>query len=495
MVRDSFGGWQMKQDTRTSLSKTPRWPDWLFSGRSLAPILLVIAGAAGAQESQFMLRAPASEIVAIATTHGLTIVDEVEVSQDPLGRRVYLIETAAGIDPDQVVANVATMEPSTAGIEVAVLASVRESFESGSLNQDTSSLPAILADDTEVFFGDDGDGDNDDNDRLVWQGYVNQSAAALINVDQAQSHYRGDATVAIIDTGIDPGHPLLSANIVGGYDFVNETAGRASEWPDLDQSAALILDQSAALILDQSAALILDQSAALILDQSAALILDTSSIPPAFGHGTMVAGIIHRVAPAAKLMPLKAFDGNGSASLFDIVRAIYYAVDNGANVINMSFSIDTFSPELMRAVNYATRNGVTCVASAGNQGEEMLVYPAALGNTIGVASTAANDVISSFSNHGSDLITVAAPGEEIITTYPGVGWAMVSGTSFSAPWVTGAIALFADKNGTHHAPGKADYYLASEALSYAFPVHGTDNEGAGHGRIDLDRAVDELESN
>ena len=125
----------------------------------------------------------------------------------------------------------------------------------------------------------------------------------------------------------------------------------------------------------------------------------------------------------------------------------------------------------------------------------MLVFPAALGNTIAVASTAMNDVISPFSNFGSDLVTVAAPGEEIVTTYPGGGWAMVSGTSFSAPWVTGAVALFADKNGTKHAPGKADYYLASDALSYAFPVHGVDSEGAGYGRVDLDWAMDELESN
>lgn len=484
----------MKQDIRKDLRQPARWSSWVRSGRALAPLLLIIAAAVNAEASQFMLRAPASEIAGIAATHGLTIVDNVEVSQDALGRRVYLIEASPGIDPTQIMADVLAMEPSAVGIEQAVLASVPEGFLTGSLNQDTSGLPALQADDTEVFFGDDGDGDNDYDDRPVWQGYVNQPAAALLNVNQAQFHYKGAATVAIIDTGIDPGHPLLANSVVPGYDFVNEIAGEASEWADLDQSAALILDQSAALILDQSAALILDQSAALILDQSAALILDTSSIPPAFGHGTMVAGIIHRVAPAAKLMPLKTFDGNGNASLFDIVRAIYYAVDNGANVINMSFSIDTFSPELMRAVNYAAHNGVACVASAGNQGEEMLVYPAALGNTIGVASTAGSDLISSFSNHGSDLVTVAAPGEEIITTYPGVGWAMVSGTSFSAPWVSGAIALFADKNGTKHAPGKADYYLASDALSYAFPVHGTGNEGAGYGRVDLDWAMDELES-
>ena len=175
------------------------------------------------------------------------------------------------------------------------------------------------------------------------------------------------------------------------------------------------------------------------------------------------------------------------------MRAIYYAVDNGANVINMSFSLETFSPELMRAINHAARNGVACVAAAGNDGEEMMVFPAALGNTIGVASTAINDVISSFSNYGSDLVTVAAPGEDIVTTYPGGGWALASGTSFAAPWISGAVALFADKNGTKHAPGKADYYLSADALSFAMPVHGVGVYRQGWGRADLEWALDELE--
>ncbi len=71
--------------------------------------------------------------------------------------------------------------------------------------------------------------------------------------------------------------------------------------------------------------------------------LDPATLPPAFGHGTMVAGIIHRVAPEARLMPLRAFDGSGRGNLVDIVEAIYYAVDHGANVINMSFSLGVFS--------------------------------------------------------------------------------------------------------------------------------------------------------
>ena len=157
-----------------------------------------------------MLRAPAAEIAGIAATHGLTVLDEIDVSQDALGRLLYLVEAAPEIDPAQVIADVLAMEPEAAGMERAVLASVPESFLNASNTQDTSGLAALQADDTEILFGDDGDGDSDANDRPVWQGYVDQPAANLINVPLAQEQYKGDATVAIIDTGIDPNHPLLA---------------------------------------------------------------------------------------------------------------------------------------------------------------------------------------------------------------------------------------------------------------------------------------------
>ena len=450
---------------------------------------LVLATAAAADGNQFLLRAPASEINGIAATHGLTILDEVDPSTDALNRLVYLVEAPVTVDPEQVIADVLGMEPEAAGMERAIVASVTESSPHPSLSQAPDSLLPALADASEVEFGK----NTDNSDRFIWHGFVDQPAANLLNVTPAQSSYKGDATVAIIDTGIDPSHPLLADRIVPGYDFVNDIAGSASEWVDVDQSAMVILDQSAMVILDEHDIVQLHQSAMVILDDDQEQDLDISALPPAFGHGTMVAGIIHRVAPEASLMPLKAFDGYGDANIYDIVRAIYYAVDNGANVINMSFSMRTFSPELMRAINYAARHGVACVAAAGNDGEESLVFPAALGNTIGVASTAMNDVISPFSNFGSDLITVAAPGEDIVTAFPGGGWALASGTSFSAPWISGAVALFADKNGTKHAPGKADYYLSSDALSFAMPVHGTGSNREGWGRADLKWALDELE--
>jgi subtilisin family serine protease len=329
--------------------------------------------------------------------------------------------------------------------------------------------------------------------RNVWRAYVEQTAAAVLRVNEATKDFKGrGAVVAIIDSGVDPDHPILRNALLPGYDFTRDLA-TASEWNDvLDQRTRAILGQRTRAILGGDSVQLLNASTAAVLDSTEAGQLDPSTIPPAFGHGTMVAGVVHRVAPEAKILPLKAFDGNGQGHLFNVVRAIYYAVDQGVTVINMSFSVEEFSPELMRAVNYAVSRGVACVASAGNDGKETLVFPASLGGTIGVASTTSDDRLSSFSNHGSDLVTISAPGEDIVTTYPGGGWALASGTSFSAPWISGIAAAFAEKNGRGRRPDIADFYLANQALSYAVPVVGVVAGDVGFGRADLAQAVEKL---
>jgi len=155
----------------------------------------------------------------------------------------------------------------------------------------------------------------------------------------------------------------------------------------------------------------------------------------------MTAGLIHLVAPQAKIMPLKSFQADGSGYNSDILRAIYYAVGHGAKVINMSFNYTTYSQELATAVNYATANGVICVAAAGNSGEKATVYPGALKGVIDVASTSNNDTPSTFSNYGAPPVWLAAPGEGVMTTYPFGTYAAGWGTSFSTPLVSGEVAL------------------------------------------------------
>ena len=168
-------------------------------------------------------------------------------------------------------------------------------------------------------------------------------------------------------------------------------------------------------------ALILDQSTTSILDQSTTSILDSTY--PDFGHGTMVAGIFHLVAPTARIMPLKAFRADGSSNLSDIVSAIYYAADHGANVISMSFDTPQSSRALQGAVQYALNKNIDIVASAGNDGLKTQVFPAAFGGVQGIGSTANDDSRSPFSNFGSADVAFAAPGEGVITTYPGGNYA------------------------------------------------------------------------
>ena len=121
-------------------------------------------------------------------------------------------------------------------------------------------------------------------------------------------------------------------------------------------------------------------------------------------------------------------------------QAIYYAVDQGATVISMSFSMSSPSPELQQALSYAASKRVVCVASAGNGGAERKTYPAAFSRVIGVGSVNARDLRSPLSNHG-DSAKTSAPGEAVITTYPGNNYAGVWGTSFATALVCGAAAL------------------------------------------------------
>ena len=276
----------------------------------------------------------------------------------------------------------------------------------------------------------------------AWVGYVQQPAMYATNASTIiQPNASGSGiVVAVIDTGIDSQNPILTPVLVPGYDFIHNVAGYASDLADINQSTAAILEQSTAALLESYQVVQLNQSTAAILEQSTAAILEGNPLPSHFGHGTMVAGLIHLFAPNARIMPLKAFNADGTANVSNIVSAIYYATDNGARIINMSLELSQISDALLKAVNYATRKGVICIASAGNDSQQALVYPAAYGNVIAVGSVNQQSQISSFSNYGPDIVTLAAPGEALVTTYPGNHYAAAWGTSFSSALVAGTTA-------------------------------------------------------
>lgn len=333
----------------------------------------------------------------------------------------------------------------------------------GGLNQVTTP-PAGLSDTAPVQY----------SGSTVWDGYVNQPAANIVHVSAAQTTFNvmGRGIVADIDTGVDPNHPALKSVLLPGYDFTRNQPG-GSEMTDYSGPPPSGSTTNIATV---------NQSTAAVLDQSTAAVLDTNPQYSAFGHGTMVMGIIHLVAPQAQLLPLKAFSSDGTGYLSNILHAVYYGVQSGANVINMSFDLKSNSAEFNKSMDYANQNGVICASSAGNDGMQEIVYPAAYQNPLdvmGVASTSDTDTRSSFSNYGNAIVWVAAPGEGVISTYPFSTYAAGWGTSFSAPFVSGAGALLLNLDPT------TNESKAAAAVAHAVPV----GSGMGNGRLDLVQAL------
>jgi Subtilase family len=308
----------------------------------------------------------------------------------------------------------------------------------------------------------------------VWMGYATQPAAGIIRLAEAQNHFSaaGAGIIADIDTGVDPTHPALSGVLLPGYDFTRNQSG-GSELEDLPGPAAPTDPNSA------QAARVNQYSVAMV-DQYSVAMVDGPAYA-AFGHGTEVAGILHLVAPQATILPLKAFHSDGTGLLSDILRAIYFAAQNDARVVNMSFDLRTYSPELATAITSAVDQGIVFAASAGNDGQQTVVYPAGLTNVMGVASTNNFDQRSSFSNYGNNIVWIAAPGEGIVTTYPFRTYAAVWGTSFSSPFVSGGASLLLSV-----APG-SNQDAASRAISAGHPLT---QSGMGNGRLDLYGALD-----
>src|SRR5258707_3831140 len=226
----------------------------------------------------------------------------------------------------------------------------------------------------------------------VRYGYVYQPAAAKVQVLNAQNTFSvtGAGIVADIDTAVDPNHPAFAGVLLQGYDFTRNQQG-ASEINDLTPTDFPVFPPTACSGSTCPQAAIVNQQSAAILDQQSAAILDTIVKYAAFGHGTMVMGVIHLVAPQAKLLPLKAFKSDGTGYLSDILGAIYYAVQTNAKVVNISFEFKVTSPdaELQTAINYANQLGVVCSASVWNDALlKPTVYPAGFTSAVmGVAST------------------------------------------------------------------------------------------------------------
>lgn len=234
--------------------------------------------------------------------------------------------------------------------------------------------------------------------------FFQQYARELLELAQAHRFSTGKGTlVAVLDTGAQLNHPALGGSIVAGYDFVANDAVPADEFSNLDTDNNGVADEAA-------------------------------------GHGTHVAGIIHMIAPDARIMPLRVLDSDGFGDLFTIAKAIDYASSHGARVISLSLGTPEHSDLLDDVIRSATLGGATVVAAAGNLSSSVEQYPAASQCALAVTATGATDLKSNFANFGG-WINFAAPGENIYSAYPNGGHAVASGTSMATPFVAGQAAL------------------------------------------------------
>jgi subtilisin family serine protease len=317
----------------------------------------------------------------------------------------------------------------------------------------------------------------------VLQSYIAQPALTLARATAVRDISTGAGTrVAYIDTGVDPYHPALRPWLEPGIDLLND--GTGSELEGLSSAMASLLDSAMASLLDARFFFLLDSAMASLLDSGSG-----TAFPPEFGHGSLVAGVIHVVAPNTRIIPIKAFDLYGNTTMFRIVEGVYRAKDLNADVLNMSFSTSNYSVTLRKAIADASAAGIAVVASVGNDGLNVnSIYPASYPGVVGVAATDFNDRLAGFSNYGRP-VSIVATGSYVVSTVPGGKYAAAWGTSFSAPIISGGLAVVAGTRG-HGQAESAEMVNTADNIDNLNP--GFRNQ-LGRGRINLGRALKNTE--
>lgn len=234
-------------------------------------------------------------------------------------------------------------------------------------------------------------------------GKVNADIQFSKLYERYENEQLGEVVIAVVDTGVDHTLADLEEKVIPGYDFANR-----------DNDA---------------------------YDDE--------------GHGTHVSGIIAAemdnhysmagIHPKAKILPVKVLDASGSGDTDKIALGIKYAVDNGADVINLSLG-GPYSRVIEEMLKYAASKNVTIVAASGNDGADMVDYPAASKYSIAVGASNRLDIVSDFSSYGEGLDLVA-PGADIPSLLPNGNVTYLSGTSMAAPHVSAAAGLLLSKNG------------------------------------------------
>jgi subtilisin family serine protease len=236
--------------------------------------------------------------------------------------------------------------------------------------------------------------------------YPAQYALELLGISAAHEINRGGGTiVAVLDTGVQLSHPLFASSLTTAqYDFIDDDSVPEDEFNLLDDDGDGFVDETT-------------------------------------GHGTHVAGIVKLAAPDARIMPLRVLDSDGRGNVFVIAEAVFYAAQQGADVINLSLGTSDESELLEEIITDAVEtHDVFVVAAAGNLNSQLEQYPAALDPVLAVTSLGSDSRKSGIANYGS-WVDLAAPGQSIYSAFPPNGYAWWSGTSMATPFVAGQAAL------------------------------------------------------
>ncbi|MBN1152811.1 MAG: S8 family serine peptidase [Dehalococcoidia bacterium] len=202
------------------------------------------------------------------------------------------------------------------------------------------------------------------------------------------------------------------------------------------------------------------------------------------GHGTHMAGTIAAIAPEARLLNVKVADKRGRCETDDVAKAIRWAADSGAQVINVSLEVPS-SGELENAVDYAWEHGAIVIAAAGNSGTDTPAYPAAYASSLAVAGTNQADGLAVLSNHGS-WVDISAPGYRIFAEQPGAEFGYETGTSPAAAHVSGVAALLFGLATDDSGNGLVNDEVRTSLTSTAEKIAAT---GTGSGIVDASAAV------
>ncbi|RYD31489.1 MAG: hypothetical protein EOP87_14610, partial [Verrucomicrobiaceae bacterium] len=211
------------------------------------------------------------------------------------------------------------------------------------------------------------------------------------------------------------------------------------------------------------------------------------------GHGTAVASLIASnnpsapgVAPAAEIISVRVSDESGRADSFELAAGILAAIDAGSQLINISMGTTENNPLIEEAVLYAHDHNVLIVASSGNSEQADACYPAAYPSVISVGAVDARGEHLDFSNYGSYL-SLTAPGYAVNAALPGNRYGSISGTSASAPIVTGAIAAtMSDGRGVTMSASQAAQIVMERSDEAGIP--GPDSE-YGFGILNMARVM------